>query len=138
MKRTAYISLAYRQRAALAETIDAIGETLLAWSIDPFVFVDVYTFHPSEERCMMAQAMADIDRCNLLVAETSEKAIGVGVEVGYAKAKGKPVVYLRKSTAEHATTASGISDFQVVYESTSDLRQQLAGVLVRIVELQQL
>jgi 2'-deoxynucleoside 5'-phosphate N-hydrolase len=40
---------------------------------------------------MMRQAFAAIDKNDLLIAETTDKAIGIGIEVGYAKAKGKPI-----------------------------------------------
>lgn len=77
----------------------------------------------------MQQAMKDIDRCDLLIAETSDKGIGIGIEVGYAKAKNKPVIYVRHNTAEHSATVSGISDFQIVYVDAEDLKKQLSGVL---------
>ena len=82
---------------------------------------------------MMQQAMRDIDHCDVLIAETSHKGIGIGIEVGYAKAKGKPVIYLRHQDAEHSTTVSGISDFQIAYSDTNDLQKQLCGILKGIV-----
>ena len=41
----------------------------------------------------MKQATADIDKCDILIAETSDRGIGIGIEVGYAKAKKKPIFY---------------------------------------------
>ena len=73
--------------------------------------------------------MAEIDRCDLLIAETSEKGIGIGIEVGYARAKGKPVIYCRHQEAEHSTTVSGMSDFQLVYQDTEDLKTKLNTIL---------
>lgn len=70
---------------------------------------------------MMQQAMKDIDSCDLLIAETSDKVIVIGIEVGYARAKGKPVIYVRHHNAEHSTTISGISDFQIIYINPKDL-----------------
>ena len=98
-------------------------------NINPFVFVDRYVFSASQERQMMGQAFADIDKSDLLIAEVSEKGIGIGVEVGYAIAKRKPVIYLRRATAEHSTTVSGASDFQIIYEDADDLNSQLMKAL---------
>ena len=81
---------------------------------------------------MMQQAMADIDKCDLFVAEVSDKAIGIGVEAGYAKAKGKPVIYIRGKQAEHSTTVAGISDFQIIYGDLADLQKQLSSALKQI------
>lgn len=81
---------------------------------------------------MMQQAMLDIDHSDLLIAETSDKAIGIGIEVGYAKAKGKPVIYLRQRSADHSTTTAGISDFQVIYDDMADLVERLQKVLHKL------
>jgi len=69
---------------------------LNCFKIQPFVFVDNYAFSPAREKQMMQQAMNDIDRCDLLIAKTSDKGIGIGIEVGYAKAK-KQTRYLRQA-----------------------------------------
>ena len=82
---------------------------------------------------MMQQAMADLDNCDLLLAETSDKGIGIGIEVGYAKAKGKTIIYLRQKDTAHSTTVSGISDFQIVYNDATDLKKQLAETVEQII-----
>jgi 2'-deoxynucleoside 5'-phosphate N-hydrolase len=41
---------------------------------------------------MMAQAFLDIGQSDFLIAETSDKGIGIGIEVGYARAKQKPII----------------------------------------------
>ena len=112
--------------------VAAIMDTLNAFKIASFVFVDHYKFDLSEERQMMQQAMTEMDQCDLLLAETSDKGIGIGIEVGYAKAKGKPVIYLRQKDAAHSSTVSGISDFQIIYLDRSELQVKLAAVLREI------
>ena len=83
---------------------------------------------------MMQQVMTDISNCDILLAETTHKGIGIGIEAGYAKAQNKPVVYLRQHNAEHSTTLSGISDYQIIYESTEALSKQLSLVLGNIID----
>jgi nucleoside 2-deoxyribosyltransferase len=112
-------------------TVQAIVDTLSPMNIESFVFVDRYCFSSAQEKEMMVQAFSDIEQSDFLIAETSEKAIGVGVEVGYAKAKQKPVIYLRQSTAEHSTTLAGTSDYQVVYEDAGDLQLKLGDILIK-------
>ena len=125
----AYIAVSYSKRKSLDAELEAISSTLYQSGIMSFVFVDTYTFDIQQEQEMMAQAFADIDKCDLMIAETSGKAIGVGIEVGYAKAKGKPIVYTRQEMAEHSTTVSGASDFQVIYANVNDLKEQLRKVV---------
>jgi len=129
---TAYISISYSKRKLLDKELTAIIKTLNEFKINPFVFVDNYKFAPAQEREMMRQAMIDIDNYDILIAETSDKAIGIGIEVGYAKAKNKPVIYLRQKDAEHSTTVSGIRDFQIIYSGINDLQIQLADTLGKL------
>jgi 2'-deoxynucleoside 5'-phosphate N-hydrolase len=128
----AYIAVSYSKRKFLQAEIEIIKQTLDQCNVDPFVFVDTFNFKPVEEKQMMQQAFAAIDSCGLLIAETSDKAIGVGIEVGYAKAKGKLIIYLRNNTAEHSTTVSGTSNYQIIYAGAIDLQQQLSALLTTI------
>jgi 2'-deoxynucleoside 5'-phosphate N-hydrolase len=125
----AYISISYKERTALQQELETISSVLKSHGITAFIFVDQFQFSIAQEKEMMQQAMLSIDECDLLIAETSDKAIGIGVEAGYAKAKGKKVIYLRNKNAEHSTTLSGISDFQITYTGTDELRQKLSIVL---------
>jgi nucleoside 2-deoxyribosyltransferase len=125
----AYISVSLHKRSLLKNQLSAISETLTTFGIKPLIFVDKYKFDLSQEKDMMAQAMLDIDNADILIAEASTKAIGVGVEVGYAKAKNKPVIYIRHHDAEHSTTISGMSDFNIVYVNAEDLQKKLMEVV---------
>lgn len=128
----AYISISFSKRQSLNAAVQVIVDALNRCDIKAFVFVDQYRFEQQQQYEMMQQAFADIDRCDLLIAEVSEKGIGIGVEVGYAKAKGKPVIYLRNEHAEHSTTVAGASDHQIVYKNEHDLERQLKAILAVI------
>ncbi len=121
----AYISISYAGRLSLSSIVYAIEQCLLLNNIQSFVFVDQYNFALEDEKKMMAQAMSDIKSCDILIAEVTKKGIGIGIEVGYAKAMGKPVFYLRDAEAEHSTTVSGISDYRVIYVDENDLVAKL-------------
>lgn len=131
---TAYIAISYSQRNELAEELTVIKEVLVASGINPFVFIEQVQFDPAQEKEMMQEAMQKIDAADLLIAETSDKAIGIGIEAGYAKAKGKPVIYIRNKKAEHSTTLSGISDQQVIYENSIDLKEKLQMILKQVMK----
>jgi nucleoside 2-deoxyribosyltransferase len=128
----AYISISYQRRRSLNTAITAIMSVLEEHQVESFVFVDHYKFEESQEEEMMRSALAELEQCDLLIAETSHKAIGIGIEAGYAKAKNKPVVYLRHKEAEHSTTLSGASDHRVIYKNTDDLQQQLVLIMKEI------
>ena len=128
----AYIAVSYSKRKLVDKEITLIIETLNTFDISSFVFVDKYKFNTSQEKQMMLQVMKDIENCDILIAETSEKGIGIGIEVGYAKAKGKIVIYLRHQNAEHSTTVSGISDFQIIYSNNKDLQIKLMDIVSQL------
>ena len=128
----AYISISYQKRRSLNTAITAIMTVLDEHQIESLVFVDQHKFEPEQEQEMMQAALASLEECDILIAETSHKGIGIGIEAGYAKAKKKPVVYLRHKESEHSTTLSGVSDYSVIYKSADDLQQQLHNVVREI------
>lgn len=129
----AYISISYHKRQSLNTALTAIVTVLDELNIEPFVFVDHYKFDTTQEEEMMRAAITELAGCELLIAETSHKGIGIGIEAGYAKALQKPIVYIRHKEAEHSTTLSGISDYRVIYKSADDLQQQLDLIIKEII-----
>lgn len=132
--KKAYLSIGYHNRQKLAAEITAIREVLSAHQMELFVFVDQYHFTPQQEKEMMQQAFRDISSSDLLVAEVSEKAIGVGIEIGYAAALGKPVIYLRQAHAEHSTTAAGTAGYSVVYAGPEEITPLLAPIVAKLAQ----
>ena len=128
----AYIAVSYSQREMLKDVLEAMVATLQENKIEVLVFAAAYSFTAAQEKEMMQQAMAAIDACDLLIAETSCKAIGVGLEAGYAKAKQKPVIYMRQQQAAHSTTVSGISDIAIIYSNTRQLQEMLTDALLQL------
>jgi nucleoside 2-deoxyribosyltransferase len=128
----AYISISYENRQILNDELITIASCLNSYKIESHIFVDKYKFSKDQECVMMKQAFADIDSSDILIAETSAKAIGVGIEAGYAKAKNKIVIYLRNNIAEHSTTLSGLSDYRIIYNDAKDLKIKLDQVLNKL------
>ena len=125
----AYISISFSKRKELEKEVQAIKNALQKCGISGFVSVDEYQFSAKQEKKMMQNAIEDIEKSAILIAETSEKGIGIGIEVGYAKAKNIPVIYMRNSKSEHSTTVSGIADFSIIYSDEKDLEEKLEEIL---------
>jgi 2'-deoxynucleoside 5'-phosphate N-hydrolase len=110
--------------------VDSIAVALDRQGITPLIFVDKYTFPKGDERRMMNQSFHDIKSSTILIAEVTDKhAIGVGIEIGYAAALGKPMLYLRRRSAEYSTTVGGVIQNMIIYESPTDLELQLEKML---------
>ena len=125
----AYISISFSKKNELEKEVQAIKNALGKFGISGFVFVDEYQFSAKQEKKMMQKAMEDVEKSAILIAEVSEKGIGIGIEVGYAKAKNIPVIYVRNSSSEHSTTVSGIADFKIIYENVIDLEEKLEKII---------
>lgn len=130
--KRAFLSRSYRPQTPIDAELARVTETLAVFRIETVDFVARYAFAEGQEQAMMRQACGEIARCDLLVAEVSEKAIGVGIEIGYAAALGKPVIYLRRARAEYSTTVGGLASASIVYTSVDDLGTQLAHALSQL------
>ncbi len=128
----AYLAVNYQKKCLLEKELNTISSLLERLGMETIVFASRFSFEPEKEQEMMNGVMNVINECSLLLAETSFKGIGIGIEAGYAKAKGIPVVYLRKGDAEHSSTLSGLCDYKVIYSTPAELEQKLETVLKEI------
>ena len=124
-----YLAISFSDRKKFDVEIDYLKETLSKKDIDLLVFVDKYYFENNQENLMMATAFQEIDNCDFLIAELTKKSIGVGIEIGYAYSKKKPIFYLRRKGAEYSTTASGCSKYIIEYENEIDLGEKIISAL---------
>ena len=69
-------------------------------------------------QALMQRTFDEIEACDLLLVEFSEKGVGLGIEAGYAAARGRPVVVLAPEGVEISTTLQGISRRVIRYERT--------------------
>jgi 2'-deoxynucleoside 5'-phosphate N-hydrolase len=70
---------------------------------------------------LMDHALYQIDQSDVLVADPVYSSFGIGIEAGYAKARGKEIIYLHKVGTEQEETLSGISDNIIDYSSYSEV-----------------
>ena len=129
---TAYLAISLSNRPRFDAEVKAIRQCFQTFDWELLVFVDTYNFSPEEEKTMMQTAFSDLDQCDLLIAEVSKKAIGVGVEVGYAVGKGKPIIYLKRKQASYSTTVGGSADHFIEYENSVELALKLKETLTTI------
>ncbi len=127
----AYLAISLDHRPSLASVIKTLDSALKKVNIDLFVFVDHYHFSLDEEKVMMQTAFSEIYRSDIVIAEVSAKAIGVGLEVGYAIAKNIPVWYIRNRSASHSSTVSGAAQEHILYLDEQDLMEQLSHLTAK-------
>ncbi|MFK5879297.1 MAG: nucleoside 2-deoxyribosyltransferase [Flavobacteriaceae bacterium] len=119
--KKAYFAISYSNRNQFDIEVESLKKLFSKYNIKLLVFVDIYDFKSTEEKEMMQTAFDEIDSSDFLIAELTTKSIGVGIEIGYAVAKNKPIFYLRKTTAEYSTTAAGCASYTIEYNNEIDL-----------------
>jgi nucleoside 2-deoxyribosyltransferase len=136
--KTAYFGISKSNRINFNNEIIQLKKCLSKNSFELLVFVDKYNFKPNQEKEMMRIAFEEIDNANFLIVELSKKAIGVGVEVGYAVAIGKPIIYLKRKNADYSTTVAGCSDIIIEYENEFHLIEELEKLITKDASLFQI
>ena len=80
---------------------------------------------------MMRLTFDRINHSDLVIADVSDWPIGVGVEAGYAHAKGIPIICICPETKPVANTVGGIAKKVVRYSDYEDLRSKLISLDIR-------
>ncbi len=78
------------------------------------------SFSPRE---LMKRSFAEIESSDVVVVELAEKGVGLGIEAGYARAMGIPVITVAPPGTEISPTLEGISRRVLFYREIDDLRQ---------------
>lgn len=86
------------------------------------IFAFVFDFQdPLDDHILMTAALNEIDKSDMVLVELSNKSVGVGLEAGYAKAKGKIIGYLYKNGSDLQQTVNGIADYLIPYDLSGDV-----------------
>jgi nucleoside 2-deoxyribosyltransferase len=116
----AYIAIKYHPDNSNRPHIEQISEALARNGIESVCVArdlerwgEVH-FPPGD---LMKKSFAAIDACDLMVVDLSEKGVGVGIEAGYAHARGIPILTIARAGADISTTLQGISQEVFWYES---------------------
>lgn len=92
--------------------------------------IDLYCFVRDEEAWgektysvteVMERAFARIRKTDIMVVEFTEKGVGVGIEIGYAAALGKPVIVIAPPEADISNTLRGVMRGLYRYNDPADL-----------------
>ncbi|HTY81377.1 MAG TPA: nucleoside 2-deoxyribosyltransferase [Dehalococcoidales bacterium] len=85
------------------------------------------TMYRAEE--LMELTLAEIDKSDVLVADVTDWPISVGVEAGYAFAKGKPIICVCQRQKRLATSVTGLTPHVIRYTDAKSLGKEIASIL---------
>ncbi len=70
---------------------------------------------------LMRKTFAIIDECDVAIIDLTEKGVGLGIEAGYAHARGAPLVTIARQGSDISETLRGISDEIILYDDFDGL-----------------
>ncbi|MFK5891470.1 MAG: nucleoside 2-deoxyribosyltransferase [Flavobacteriaceae bacterium] len=120
-----YFAISFADRGKHTKLIDHLVKHLVGKDIELLVFVDKYHFDDNQESKMMEIAFKEIDNSDFLIAELTHKSIGVGIEIGYAYATQKPIIYIRQKGSKYSTTTAGCAQAVIQYENEKELTKKV-------------
>ena len=107
------------------EELSKIIEESTKWQ--PFIFfrdIQKWKKGTMDVQEIVSRAMEEIEKCDAILVEASEKARGVYFEAGYAKALNKKVIVIHKKGTE-ANFLESLADIKIIYEDLEDLKEKL-------------
>lgn len=120
----AYLGIKYHADNRNREVIEGMSEVLAGCGVVTSCVVpdlEAWGAVQLEAPDLMQRTFAMIERCDLVVIELSEKGVGLGIEAGYAYAKGVPVVTVAKGGSDVSETLRGSSKEVVFYGEVREL-----------------
>jgi len=78
-----------------------------------------------EPKKLMKITFEEINKADMLLVEFSEKGVGLGIEAGYAYAKGIPIIVIAKTGSDISNTIRGIAKEVVFYKDIKGIKNKL-------------
>lgn len=120
----AYLAIKFKEDGGNRELIERLSKRFEQGGVQTVVFFRDYEnwgekhFEPKE---LMRLAHEATNACDAVLIEFSEKGVGLGIEAGYASAKGKPIHVIAKTGSEISDTLRGIATSITFYNTPETL-----------------
>lgn len=131
-----YLAIKYypnQQNRVWIETISSMLESqgfetvCIARDVERWGQVD---FNPAE---LMQRSFAELEASDAVVIELTEKGVGLGIEAGYAYAKGIPIIIIARKGSDISTTLQGISLRVFWYNDFDELAQFFSQIKMQFI-----
>jgi nucleoside 2-deoxyribosyltransferase len=131
----AYIAIKYHTDSRNRPLIEALSAVLAeagAGSLCIARDVEGWGRVRLDPAALMERSFAEIDASDFLLVDLTEKGVGIGIEAGYARARGIPVLTVAREGSDVSETLRGISREVHLYEDPADLRAALEKWISRL------
>ena len=124
MEYRAYFGIKYHEDNRNRDEIDSLSIALNNNGIETICIVrDVEKWGDVQlsSQELMKITFDEIDKSDFVILEMTEKGVGLGIEAGYAVAKGKPVIVLTKEKQKLSNTMQGIANVVIQYSQPEEI-----------------
>ena len=80
---------------------------------------------------LMQRTFYEIEHSDIVILEMSEKGVGLGIEAGYAYAKGKPIVVLIEEGKGLSNTMQGVASIVISYRDPEEINLSVDNHLIK-------
>lgn len=122
--KNVYFGIKYHPDNRNRNVIEEFEQSFLQHGMKSYCVVRDMEFWGKQEfsaQEIMQETFSKIDSSDLVVIDVSEKGVGLGIEAGYAKAKGIKLIITAKIGVEISTTILGTADQIIKYETVSEI-----------------
>jgi len=131
--KKAFMSLKFHDGDEDKIKIDCITNALLNAGITNTVIVrDIEKYGEvdlTNKNLMIDYAFPEIEKCDMLIVELSEKGVGLGIGAGYAYAVGIPIYVIAKTGSDISSTINNIAKRVIVYNDYRELTNEFKRII---------
>lgn len=128
----AYLAIKFYEDFSNKELIDQISNSLKKIGVETRVIVrdhEKWGKVKFTAKALMDLTFKEIDSCDILIIEFSEKGVGLGIEAGYSYAKEKPIIIIAKTGSHVSNTLKGIANTVIFYDKIFELEEKIKRFL---------
>ncbi|MBT4723261.1 hypothetical protein HN958_00815 [Candidatus Falkowbacteria bacterium] len=96
---------------------------------DEHQFILPHEIHKEFEK---VKSIDIIKNCDLMIAEVSFSATGLGIELGWANAFNCPIIFIYKKGSKLAGSLKLLSDDFIEYDSSKDMIEKIRNILKKM------
>ena len=124
MKYRAYFGIKYHKDNQNRDKIDSITTVLKNYGIETICIardIEKWGNIQLSSQELMGITFKEIDKSDFVILEMTEKGVGLGIEAGYAVAKGKRLIILINKKYKLSNTMQGIAHVVIPYSQTDEI-----------------
>lgn len=128
----AFMSIKHYPGEQSKAKIDSLTSALSKVGIKNYVLIrdyEQYDHVQVDKSTLMQKAFSEMEKCDILIVEFSEKGVGLGIGAGYAYKLGLPIYVIAKTGSDISTSMSSIATDIIFYDTDEELPEKFKKIV---------